>query len=407
VSIVESAPERDVSPFARFPFPRPDVLQQSPELARLRRECPVAHVEVPSGARMVLLTEYEDVQTLLGSSSASLAAAARPGAPSFIPFTALCEGLLSLDAPQHTAARRMLTQCLTPAVAADQQRRIEQLARHAVAGMLAAGPPADFVATVADPLSVGSMAALLDVDPDQLDDLRRRFGTLIAIDGTGADDPVPVWRGLEAAVLDLVGSHSGEGNDLLSAMVRHQHEHAAEVTPAQLVGVLVTLIGAGIGTPIIELAHGVAVLLRHPEQWQDLCAHPRLVRNAVEEILRFCTPVEVDHVRVLTGAVELASTTLAEGTAVLTSIAAANRDEGRFPDPDRFDIRRQTLGHLAFGRGPHACAGSAVARNQLRAVLQTLCEQAPTLRLVDPDEPLTLHSRRSHSLSLAELRLAW
>jgi cytochrome P450 len=407
MSIVNSVPDADQRAVLRFPFERPDVLQQSSELVRLRQVCPLAHVEVPSGARMVLVTGYDDVQAVLTSPSASLAAAARPGAPTFLPFTALCEGLLSLDAPQHSAARRMLTQCLTTGRVAAQQHHIERLAHQCVRDLLASGAPADFVSTVAEPVSVGAMAALLDVEADQLDDLRRRFGTLIAIDGTGAEDPVPAWRALEAAVLGHLDSHSGAGDDLLSAMVRHQRDPANSVTVAQLVGVVVTLIGAGIGTPIIELAHGVAVLLRHPRQWQDLCAHPWLVRNAVEEILRFCTPVEVDHVRVLTGSLELAWTSLAGGTAVLPSIAAANRDAVRFPAPDRFDIRREPNGHLGFGRGPHACAGSAVARNQLRTVLRTLCEDAPSLRLLDSDEPLRLRSRESHSLSLAQLLVCW
>jgi cytochrome P450 len=140
---------------------------------------------------------------------------------------------------------------------------------------------------------------------------------------------------------------------------------------------------AGMDTTVNALGAMIALLGTHPDAWRALKADPALAPSAINEVLRIEAPAQLFS-RVAAERVELAGVPVEEGQRVAVLYASANRDERQYPDPDRFDVRRNPAGHLTFGIGPHACAGQALARIELRAVLDALLGQVATISVGEP-----------------------
>jgi cytochrome P450 len=138
---------------------------------------------------------------------------------------------------------------------------------------------------------------------------------------------------------------------------------------------------AGHETTVNLLGNGLYLLLRHPEQLELLKRRPELWPSAIEEMLRFESPVQLGTFRLATEPLSIAGVTLDSGSAVTAVIGGANRDPEQFPEPDRFDIARMPNRHLAFGMGPHRCLGAALARTEARVGFARLFERLPHLRL--------------------------
>ncbi|MGW3121586.1 cytochrome P450 [Streptomyces sp. NPDC001107] len=177
--------------------------------------------------------------------------------------------------------------------------------------------------------------------------------------------------------------------------LQHRHELVAHLQNLLIAGHLTTT--ALIGTTVLHL-------LRHPRQWELLCAEPERIPAAVEEAARYDTALQGFR-RVTTGPVSLAGTELPAGATLFVAFGAAGRDASRHPRPDDFDITRTPGRHLAFGFGVHACPGSQLAREQLRLTLEELTRRLPGLRLAD-DRPLTMRPTMIHR-SPEKLHLTW
>ncbi|MGW3030514.1 cytochrome P450 [Streptomyces sp. NPDC001178] len=190
---------------------------------------------------------------------------------------------------------------------------------------------------------------------------------------------------------ELVTSVVGEGELTLE----HRHELVAHLQNLLIAGHLTTT--ALIGTTVLHL-------LRHPRQWELLCAEPERIPAAVEEAARYDTALQGFR-RVTTGPATLADTELPPGATLFVAFGAANRDSARHPRPDEFDITRPPERHLAFGFGAHGCPGSQLAREQLRLTLEELTRRLPGLRLAD-DRPVSMRPTMIHR-SPESLHLAW
>ncbi|MEV6947270.1 cytochrome P450 [Streptomyces sp. NPDC051172] len=188
-------------------------------------------------------------------------------------------------------------------------------------------------------------------------------------------------------VTSVVGEHE--------LTLEHRHELVAHLQNLLIAGHLTTT--ALIGTTVLHL-------LRHPRQWELLCAEPERIPAAVEEAARHDTALQGFR-RVTTGPVTLAGTELPPGTVLFVAFGAANRDPSRHPRPDEFDITRPPERHLAFGLGVHGCPGSQLAREQLRLTLEELTRRLPRLRLAD-DRPVTMRPTMIHR-SPESLHLTW
>jgi cytochrome P450 len=170
-------------------------------------------------------------------------------------------------------------------------------------------------------------------------------------------------------------------NDLLSALVAVE-ERGDQLTDAEIVTMCGLLLAAGNVTTTDLIGNGVWTLLRHPAELAKLRANPALIKNAVEELLRFEPPV-MQTGRLASEDVTIGGCSIGRGESVLSLLAAANRDPAACPDPDRFDISRADVCHHSFGGGAHYCLGAPLARLEAQIALGRLFERFPNLRLVD------------------------
>jgi 4-methoxybenzoate monooxygenase (O-demethylating) len=169
---------------------------------------------------------------------------------------------------------------------------------------------------------------------------------------------------------------------------------AGEVTEDEAALLVRSFLSAGLDTTVSAIGLGVLDFARHPDQWQMLREDPSLARNAFEEVVRRESPV-VGFFRTTSEPVDLAGTGLPGDAKVLVFFAGANRDPRRWEDPDRFDIRRKTAGHMGYGIGVHNCVGQVIARMEGEAVFRALAERVASWRLTGEPRPRLNNTLRS------------
>jgi cytochrome P450 len=289
-------------------------------------------------------------------------------------------GFLTLNPPDHTRLRGLVSKAFT-------RRTVERLApriSHITAELLDAVDegPVDLIETVATPLPVAVISELLGIpaaDRDQM--LTWSHAVARALDPDFLLPPGAAERSARARaefagyLRELVAYRRREpGEDLLSALVRVRDEGDA-LTENELLATCVLLLIAGHETTVNLIGNGTLALLRHPDQLARLRSEPDLVERAVEELLRYDSPIQLT-VRYALRDAEIGEVAVAQGTRVLLLIGAANRDPAAFEDPDRLDIGRTPTRHLAFGQGLHFCLGAPLARLEAQIVFRALTRRA-------------------------------
>jgi cytochrome P450 len=382
----------DVDGFTLAAPPAGFVDDPYPFYAELRRRSPV-HALAPNAW---LLTRHADVSALYRSPHAR-SDKKREFAPKFGEGTPLFEhhttSLVFSDPPLHTRVRRLLMGALN-------QRAIRRMEAGVVAlvdSLLDALPGharPDLIDHFAAEIPVEVIGNLLDVPHADRSPLR---GWSLAI--LSALEPAPGARRLavgHAAVTEflaylrgLVAQRRAQPGDpeadVLTRLIVGEHD-GERLTEAELLHNCIFLLNAGHETTTNLLGNGVHALLTHRDQWERLVAAPEaLVDTAVEELLRFESPLQLNN-RQLAEDVELPGRTIAAGDFVTLGIGAANRDPAAFDAPDRLDIARKPNPHVAFGHGGHACAGMNVARLEARIALAALARRYPKLTLAAPPE---------------------
>ncbi len=182
-------------------------------------------------------------------------------------------------------------------------------------------------------------------------------------------------------------------------------EEGDHMSEDELTGTLVVILYAGHLTTTDMIGNGIHDLLRYRDQWERLCADPSLVRNAVEECLRFNSPVQM-MVRMPTEDVEVGGEKIPAGVGTMILYASANRDPRAFADPDCLDITRRGIDHMAFGKGIHVCIGSSLARLEGQAVFDTVCRRFPDMELAEDPKLLQWNAHPMfHGLKSLPVRL--
>ncbi|MER5179365.1 cytochrome P450 [Streptomyces sp. NPDC002896] len=295
--------------------------------------------------------------------------------------------MLMSDPPQHTRLRRLVAREFTARRVEGLRPRVQQITDELLDRMVPLGN-ADLVESLAFPLPMTVICELLGV-PDIDRDAFRRMSNEVVAPTSGEAEYAAIVE-LAAYLDDLIEDKrcTAPSDDLLSALIRTTADDGDRLSREELRGMGYLLLVAGHETTVNLIANGVHALLTHPDQLAALRADMGLLDGAVEEMLRYEGPVENATFRFAAEPLDIAGSSIAPGEAVLVGLSAADRDGKRFPEPDRFDIRRAPQGHLAFGHGIHFCLGAPLARIEARVALRSLLDRCPDLVLdVDREPP--------------------
>ncbi|MFI9593178.1 cytochrome P450 [Nonomuraea sp. NPDC052265] len=378
----------------RCPFDPP------PGLRERRGQAPVQPVRLLNGAQAWLVTGFDEARTVLSDARFSADRVRHREATSLQPHEVAEQAagtlrpgpavetredgfFVFMDPPEHTRIRRLLTGQFTVRRMRELESRVTEIAVEHIEAMRAAGTEADLVPAFALPLPSLVICELLGVDYADRAEFQQRTSVGLNANST-AEERAVAGAELYAFMRRLVAAKRAEpADDLLSGLV---HEADPPLTDAQLVDVALVLLGAGHETTANMLGLGAFALLEHPGQLAALREDPSLVDNAVEELLRFLSIIQLGVTRVTTGPVTLGGADLPAGSTVVIATPEVNRDPRHWPDADRFDVNRARVPHLAFGHGVHQCLGQQLARVEMRGGLKELITRLPGLRLAVPAE---------------------
>ncbi|MFE6955007.1 cytochrome P450 [Streptomyces sp. NPDC057696] len=355
-----------------------------PVYEELRARGPVHRVRLPKPAddgEAWLIVGHEEAR-------AALTDPRLVKSPAKLGFSGLDEELIGThllitDPPHHTRLRSLVTRAFTARRVESLRPRIQRITDDLLDAMLPLGR-ADLVESFAFPLPLTVICELLGVPDIDRADFRRMSNEVVA--PSDRDGEYATFVELAAYLRDLIEDKraSAPADDLLGALIRTTAEDGDRLSPDELCAMAFILLIAGHETTVNLIASGVRALLTHPDQLAALRADMTLIGGAVEEMLRYEGPVENATYRFTVEDTEVGGTVIPGGSAVLVGLAAADHDPERFPEPDRFDIRREARGHIAFGHGLHHCLGAPLARLEGQIALRTLLDRAPALALDGP-----------------------
>jgi cytochrome P450 len=373
-----------------YPFGEGTRLDLEPEYACLRAQEPISRVRLPYGGEAWLATRYDDVrQVLTDQRFSSRAMTAEPDPPRFTPMPLFPAGVMSMDPPEHTRIRSLVSKAFTARRVDALRPRISEIANELADGLVAQGPPADLVTGFALPLPVTVICELLGVPFADRDRFRVLSDALLSTTALPMEEIGAAVMELNDYLAGLIAQHRAEPrDDLLSGLVQAR-DRDDRLSEQELVEFSVGLLVTGHETAATQIANFAYVLARHPDQLAALRADMSLVPQAVEELLRHTPLGAVSGIpRMAVEDVQLGDVLIRAGEAVIPSINSANHDEALFDQPDRLDLLREQNPHIAFGHGVHFCLGSQLARAELQIALETLLTRLPDLCVEGDDHDL-------------------
>jgi cytochrome P450 len=299
------------------------------------------------------------------------------------------ENLLAKDGADHRRLRRLVTKAFTPRMVEQLRPRIQEIADELIDRVADRGSM-ELVDDFAFPLPITVIAELLGIPVEDQARFRVWSNTFVtpALTPELQEEAVRNTDEFVAYLDALFARRRAEpSDDLVTALVQAEDE-GDHLSENELYSMVVLLIVAGHETTVSLITNAVHALLSHPEQLAALRADPSLMSTAVEELLRFDSPVERTITRWVATDTELGGRSIARGDLVIAVVGSANRDSSQFPAADTLDVTRAVNKHVGFGRGPHFCLGAPLARLEAEVALATLLRRLPGLRLAIADEDL-------------------
>jgi cytochrome P450 len=372
-----------------FPFERSGNMLNPPfQYEAVRSSSGIAKVKMWNGLEAWILTRWSDVREALASPDFSV----QVDTEGFPTTSAAREAnlrerkvFISMDQPDHTKFRRMLTREFMVKRVADYRPLVDSLVKDLMDELGSHGAPADFADIVARPLPANVISALLGVPHEDHEIL----GRLSSIRNDHTASPELIRQSM-AQLLDYLGNTIDEKiknpekhDDLLGRLAADQIK-PGHLSRDEAVRMAVLLYSAGHETTGSQIGLGTLNFLLNPDQRHALVEDPSRLPAAVEEMLRYNTIAHLNSARVATKDVTIGGHLIRKGEGVFPLVAAANRDPAMFAEPDRFDITRESHPHLAFAYGIHQCLGQPLARLELTAVFAALFDRFPKLELAVP-----------------------
>jgi cytochrome P450 len=381
-----------------------------PALRRLREEDPVHWSDAIGGW---VLTRYDDIvasfkDTDHFSNEGRLARAVEHLTPgSRLKLKTFedhyrTKGLLHSDPPDHTRLRALVTRAFTPRTVEAMQPRVRAIANELLNNVEPSGRM-DVIRDLAVTLPITVLAEIMGMPPEEKLLVKDWADALLAFQGVNnpsekiLESAQKTLVELKAYLADLVRAKRRKpGTDLLSQLVGAESE-GEKLSESELINTAITLLVAGHETSTSLIGNGIYTLLHNEGEWRLLQKDPSLLPSAIEEILRYESPVSRQP-RLMKQDAEIGTRRLRQGQMLFQMLNAANRDPGYFPEPDLFDIRRQKNRHIAFGFGIHFCVGALLARTEATLVFQLIIERFPKIHLTDATPDWDVHKRNSRML---------
>jgi cytochrome P450 len=384
---------------------------------RMREEGPVTQVVLPHGERAWLVTRYAEVRAALADPRLHKQWAGKLTAPDWVPDEAtgyLSVHMLNSDPPDHTRLRKLVTKAFTARRVAGLRPRVEAItaslldaiaARAAELTTTGGEDTVDLIEAFAFPLPVTVICELLGVPARDQAQFRRWSNAVVASEG----EPGSFRAAAEAMYYyftELIAAkRASPADDMVSALIAAR-DSGDSLDERELIAMLWLLLIAGHETTTNLIATGTLALLSNPAQLERLRSDPELLPGAVEELLRYANPLNHATDRFTLEPVEIGGVTIPAREWVLCVTSSANRDPGRFDDPDRLDVGRDAGGHVAFGHGIHYCLGAPLARLEGEIAFGALLSRFPGLSLAaDPSSLRWRASSLIHGLEVLPVRV--
>jgi cytochrome P450 len=386
--------------------------------ARLREEGPVTQVVLPHGDRVWLVTQYADVRAALADPRLHKDWAGKLTAPDWVPdeVTAyLAVHMLNSDPPSHTRLRKLVSKAFTARRVAGLRPRVEEITASLLdaleARVRAGEDTVDLIEAFAFPLPVTVICELLGVPTQDRDQFRQWSNAIVSNEREPGS-----FRAASAAMYhyftELVAAKRAQpADDMVSALIvargaSERGDSGDSLDERELIAMLFLLLVAGHETTTNLIASGTLALLTNPAELQRLRTDPSLLPGAVEELLRYVNPLNHATDRFTLEPVAIDGVTIPAREWVLCVTSSANRDPGRFGDPDRLDVERDASGHVAFGHGIHYCLGAPLARLEGEIAFGALLGRFPNLSLAADASSLRWRpSSLIHGLEALPVRL--
>ncbi|MGE7828758.1 cytochrome P450 family protein [Paenibacillus sp. NPDC093718] len=306
--------------------------------------------------------------------------------------------MLTVDHPDHTRLRRLVSKAFTPRTIEELRPRIQQIADELLDKVATRGKM-ELISDFAYPLPIIVISEMLGIPGHHQARFREWTHKLArAALNPGQENLV---QGALQEFIDYIQSLISEkrehpGSDAISGLLQ-AYDEGDKLNENELLSTIWLLITAGHETTVNLIGNGTLALLQHPEQIRLLQEDPTLLPAAVEELLRYAGPIMITS-RVAVEDIEIHGTQIRKGEMVVVSLAGANMDASRFDGPEWLNITRQEIDHLAFGRGIHFCLGAPLARMEGQIAFSSLLRRFPNLRLDVKPEDLTYHPSTLRSL---------
>jgi cytochrome P450 len=368
-----------------------------PLFADARKLGAVHQVTLADGHDAWLVVRYEEAMAALNDPrlskdmDAALAKSSEVVAEG-LPGPDFARHMLTVDPPDHTRLRRLVSSAFTPKRVEALRPRIQTITDDLLDAIAERGPDGsvDLVSAFAFPLPFTVICELLGVPHADRARLGQEFTRLLVPTSTASEyaEAKAASDAVVAMLKDLVaGKETTPGDDLVSALIRAR-DGDDSLDSRELLSSIFQLMVAGHDTTASLIGNSVVALLRNPQQLSKLRSEPDAIPGAVEEFLRYDAPVPHSTFRYASESLTLGDATIPDGAQVIICLAAANRDHDRYADPESLGVDRAVTRHLAFGHGIHHCLGAPLARLEGCLALGGLLRRFPELTLAVPSEAL-------------------